>query len=59
MDVSQSCSLHRCIDIVDQINFNRDEDHLNLFAQSATDDLVVPDGLRSKGTGHFAALRTR
>jgi hypothetical protein len=39
----QSRSFHRCIGFVEQINFDRDEDHLNLFPQSAADELVIPD----------------
>jgi hypothetical protein len=29
--------------LVEQINFDRDEDDLNLFAQPAADELVIPD----------------
>jgi hypothetical protein len=31
------------INVIEQINFDRNEDHLNLFLQSASDQLVIPN----------------
>src|SRR4029077_4516324 len=39
----QPCSFHRCIGLLEQINFDRDQDDLNLFAQSSANELVIPD----------------
>ena len=35
--------LDRSVNFLEQIRLDRDQDHLNLFAHAATNDLVVPD----------------
>ena len=43
IEVRRPVSSTAAIDLVKQVRLDRDQDHLNLLARAASDELVIPD----------------